>query len=298
MLSCCVLAVLWFAFALPLCVQGLGVLLPLYLKPDSNCATWQSLFKIISAHPNTAFYTIINPDNGPGVNGSQPRSGYQACVASLRPSGNPQAIVLRYVDTASPTTVLTDIDTYAGWNSSYQPTGIFFDHVAATADVVDTYGAYVSHAKSQGFMFTAFDARGPADALSSCGSYQHVRGYSSFDASTLSNTDSTPLSKQSVTLIDATGSYSSIITQLANLGVAAVYITNAALSGAALPSGFSTYVDEIANEPDTVSAPPTSHGSLSTSISSTFRPSSSSSSSLPATTSSSLPSNKVCSPQH
>jgi hypothetical protein len=110
--------------------------------------------RTVSRHiPNTVFYTIINPDQGPGVAGSQPRSGYQACVSSLRPV-NTNAIVLGYVDTRVGT-VPADIDTYAGWETTYRPTGICLDNVTATAGDVDTYSAYVSHAKSQGFTFVS-----------------------------------------------------------------------------------------------------------------------------------------------
>ncbi|KAF7373217.1 Spherulin-4 [Mycena sanguinolenta] len=111
---CWVLSGCVWALSLAPCIRGLAAIVPLYWDPDSTCARWNSYFTIIDAHPSTTFYTIINPNQGPGVNGSQPRSGYQACVQSLRPEANPNAIVLGYVDIRVGT-VVADIDTYAGW---------------------------------------------------------------------------------------------------------------------------------------------------------------------------------------
>jgi hypothetical protein len=95
----------------------------------------------------------VNPDNGPGSGGSQPDENYAACIPRLRPSGG-QVVVLGYVDSSAPSPApLTDIDTYAGWDSSYRPTGIFLDLVSPTANLVNTYQSYVSHATSKGFNF-------------------------------------------------------------------------------------------------------------------------------------------------
>ncbi|KAJ7255077.1 Spherulation-specific family 4-domain-containing protein [Mycena haematopus] len=220
-------------------IQALAVIVPLYWNPDSNCGQWNSFFSIINAHPDTVFYTIINPDQGPGVNGSQPRPGYQACVQSLRPAANPNAIVLGYVDVRVGT-VEADIETYAGWETIYRPTGIFLDNVTATAGAVDTYSAYISHAKAQGFTFTAMNAGGAASAayfslVDLINTYDSA--YSSFNANLLSNTDSTPLSKQTVWLFGASSSATniSLLNHLASLGLAAVFITNAPSTGGSLP---------------------------------------------------------------
>ncbi|KAJ7914267.1 Spherulation-specific family 4-domain-containing protein [Mycena leptocephala] len=282
MLSRRILSSFVFGLSLATCIQALAVIVPLYWNPDSNCAAWDSFFEIITAHPNTVFYTIINPDQGPGVAGSQPRSGYQACVSSLRPI-NTNALV---------GTVLADIDTYAGWETTYRPTGIFLDNVTATADDVDTYSAYVSHAKSQGFTFTVLNAGGSADAayfplVDLINTYDSA--YSSFDPTALSNTDSTPLSKQSAMLFDASPSTSdtSLLNQLGNLGVAAVYITNRTTTGGSLPSKFSTFVDDVTSVRQAVSSHSSksggsSTGSLSSTGSSTSSASTTSSTSSPS----------------
>ncbi|KAJ6476396.1 Spherulation-specific family 4-domain-containing protein [Mycena sanguinolenta] len=262
MLSCQVLRVFVWALSLAPCIQALAVIVPLYWDPDSTCPAWNSYFTIIDAHPRTTFYTIINPDQGPGVNGSQPRSGYQACVQALRPAANPNAIVLGYVDTRVGT-VVADIDTYAGWETIYRPNGIFLDNVTATADAVDTYSAYVSHAKAQGFTFTALNTGGVADAayfplVDLINTYDSA--YSSFNANSLSNAASTPLSKQSVWLFDTSTSTSdtSLLNQLGSLGVAAVFITNATSTGGGLPPNFSAFVNNVASIQEIV---PSSTGS-------------------------------------
>ncbi|KAJ7468757.1 Spherulation-specific family 4-domain-containing protein [Mycena latifolia] len=224
------------------CIHALGVLLPLYIYSGTNCDAWSPVSSAISAHPNTQFYIIINPDDGPG---SQPDPNYQACVSALSSSTN--QVVLGYVDTTSGNT-LADIDTYAGWDSSSRPTGIFLDGVPAGASSLSTSQGYVSHAKSQGFTFIALD---PGQSVDS--SYFSIAdlintyedSYSSFNPSSLSGT----LSKQSVTLVNApaTGSYSSVISQLEGLGVAAVYITNVPDSSSDLPVQLSEFVGEVAS---------------------------------------------------
>ncbi|KAJ6533657.1 Spherulation-specific family 4, partial [Mycena capillaripes] len=178
------------------------VLLPLYVDPVTNCSAWSPVIAAISAHLTTTFYVIVNPDNGPGSGGSQPDENYVACIPHLRPPGS-QVVVLGYVDSSAPSPgPLTDIDTYAGWASSYRPTGIFLDLVSPTVNLVNTYQSYVSHATLKGFTFTALDPGEPASAAY----YQMVDlvntyedSYSSFDPTSLAGT----ISKQSVTLVDA-----------------------------------------------------------------------------------------------
>ncbi|KAF7373218.1 hypothetical protein MSAN_00530500 [Mycena sanguinolenta] len=276
--SCRVFRGFVWAFSLAPCIQGLSVIVPLYWDPGTSCGAWNSystmsaLFNYvllaltqktfsIDAHPSTTFYTIINPNQGPGVNGSQPRAGYQACVQSLKPAANPNAIVLGYVDTRVGT-VVADIDTYAGWKTAYRPNGIFLDNVTATADAVDTYSAYISHAKAQGFTFNALNAGGAADAayfplVDLINTYDSA--YSPFNANSLSNATSTPLSKQS----------------LGSLGVAAVFVTNATSTGGGLPPKFSAFVNAVASVQGTVpSSTGSSTGSQASNTTSSASPSS------------------------
>ncbi|KAJ6533922.1 Spherulation-specific family 4-domain-containing protein [Mycena vulgaris] len=230
-------------------IQALSVLLPLYVPHGTNCAAWSPAFATISAHPSMTFYTIISPISGPGSSiDSQPDADFISCVLRLRLSGT--QTVLGWVDTISPSTgtVLGDIDTYAGWNNSYRPNGIFLVDVTPTASRVSTYQGYVSHATSMGFTFTVLDA-GVATSSSYLDMVDFVNTYegpySSFDPSSLSGT----LSKQSVTLKSApsTGSYSGVISQLQSLGVKAVYITDAPDMGTPLPAQLDEFVDEVAS---------------------------------------------------
>ncbi|KAJ6507494.1 Spherulation-specific family 4-domain-containing protein, partial [Mycena vulgaris] len=220
------------------------VLLPLFIFPGTNCAAWTPVSNAISAHPNTQFYIIINPDNGPGST----ESAYQACVSALPSSTN--QITLGYIDTTSGN-VLTDIDTYAGWGSTSRPTGIFFDGVSGGANDLSTYQGYASHAKAQGFTFIALDPGQTTDlAYFSMADLinTYEDSYSSFSTASLSGT----LSKQSVTLVNApgTGSYNAVISQLDSLGVAAVYITNVGDDSSDLPNQLLEFVSEVAGVRD------------------------------------------------
>ncbi|KAK7029912.1 Spherulation-specific family 4-domain-containing protein [Favolaschia claudopus] len=254
MFFCRIVRTLVFALSL----SATRVIAPLYHNPDSTCAAWDSYTKIIQNHPHTTFYTIINPNHGPGTANSQPRGGYQACVQNLRPSANPNAIVLGYVDTKSASTVLADIDTYAGWQPTYRPTGIFLDNVTATAENLEMYSGYVSHAKSKGFTFTGLNAGGPADAtyfplVDLINTYSGA--YSSFNPTSFSssaNSDSTPISKQSVWLFDTSpstiGSSSGLLNQLGAAGLGAVFMSNetTAVGLSGLPPNFAAFVGDVA----------------------------------------------------
>lgn len=104
----------------------------------------------IKSNSNLHFYVIVNPDSGPGTSGSQPDSNYQACIASLRTAGTADhnVLILGYVPTGygsdSSSGVISSINTYSGWSSSYRPDGIFFDEVATTASALPTYQTYSS----------------------------------------------------------------------------------------------------------------------------------------------------------
>ncbi|KAJ7145687.1 Spherulation-specific family 4-domain-containing protein [Mycena epipterygia] len=257
------ISILLTQLVLASCIHALGVLLPLYVYPGTNCAAWSPVSDAISAHSSTQWYIIINPDSGPG----SPDSTYQGCVAALPSSTN--QIRMGFVDTTTGN-VLADIDTYAGWDSSSRPTGIFFDNVSPNTPI-STYQSYVTHATSKGFTFIALD---PGESAPSAyfsmvdlvNTYED--SYSSFTASSLSGT----LSKQSVILVNApsTGSYSTVISQLENLGVAAVYISNVPDTSQDLPVQLSEFVSEIAGTGgSSTSSGSTSSGSTSGSTSGT-----------------------------
>lgn len=44
--------------------------------------------------------------------------------------------------------VITDIDTYSGWDSAYRPVGIFFDEAASTASEESLYAQYAAEVRT------------------------------------------------------------------------------------------------------------------------------------------------------
>ncbi|KAF7328447.1 hypothetical protein MSAN_02483600 [Mycena sanguinolenta] len=258
-------------------IQALSVLLPLYIDHGTNCTAWSPVFAAISAHPSTTFYIIISPRSGPGDNETQPDGDFISCVLRLKPSGS-QTVLLGWVGAITPSTgsVLGDIETYGGWDSSYRPSGIYLVDVTPTQGVISTYQSYISHATSVGLNFIALDtyeatSESYLDMVDFVNTYED--SYSSFDPSSLSGT----LSKQSVTLKSApsTGSYTGVISQLHTLGIKAVYITDVSDVALSLPVQLSEFVDEVASaggsspgsspgsttSPDSSPTPPSSPGS-------------------------------------
>ncbi|KAJ7019691.1 Spherulation-specific family 4-domain-containing protein [Mycena alexandri] len=235
-----VLGLLIQLFVAP-CIQALGILLPLYIYPGSNCAAWSPVFDAISAGSSAKWYIIVNPDSGPGATDQL----YQTCVSQIPPSDD--QIIMGFIDTQDGN-VERDIDTYAGWPSSARPAGIYFDNINPTASQLSTYQSYVSYAKSKGFTFIGLNPGETTDAsyfsmADLVNTYED--SYSSFNADSLSGT----ISKQSVTLVNApaTGSYSAVISQLQTVGAAAVYITNVADTDQDLPAQLSEFASEIAS---------------------------------------------------
>ncbi|KAF8079222.1 Spherulation-specific family 4 [Lyophyllum atratum] len=245
------LAILLLAVVVP-CAYSLGVIAPLYYDPGGGCSRWSPISSAISAHPGTAFYLVINPSDGPGPVGSQPDQSYDECIPSLRPSSNPNTVVLGFVKilaSKSSSAILAEINTYAGWSSSSRPTGIYFDGTSASTGT--QYKTYVSHAKDKGFNFIILD---PGDTPNSdfysladiVNTYEDR--YSDFRTADLIISASAPASKQSVILSEApqSGSYSAKISQLASVGVAAVYVTDLSNDESGIPQQWSAFVNDVA----------------------------------------------------
>ncbi|KAH9894414.1 Spherulation-specific family 4 [Cubamyces lactineus] len=215
-----------------------GVLVPLYIYPSGgpDCANWAPLFKSIAAHPTVPFWVVINPNSGPGNNGGQAPKEYQQCIPLLRASN---VVVLGYVHTSEGSTkrqagVTQDVNTYAGWKSSYKPDGIFFDEVSGKSKDLTTYKNFVSHARplfnnGKGFI-TLNPGAAPSDT-----SYYGITDlllsaedfYKDFSPNQLSLGPSTPPSKQAIVLTDGPSSPpTSLISQVITKDhVKAFYIT-------------------------------------------------------------------------
>ena len=148
-------------------VLSLAIVVPLYSYPDDGCTAWTDFitayetppFQLsrtltdfcvpsVSAtdNPSLPFIFIINPNSGPGDPDSQPDANYQSCVPQLRPSVNPNIIVIGYVATGygqdDPSSVDSQINTYGGWEALYRPSGIFLDEGPTDPSLVSLYQGY------------------------------------------------------------------------------------------------------------------------------------------------------------
>ncbi|KAF8186106.1 Spherulation-specific family 4-domain-containing protein [Mycena galopus ATCC 62051] len=220
------------------------ILLPLYIYPGASCSAWSPASEAISANSNAQWYIILNPESGPGPKDEF----YETCVSQIPASAN--QVTMGFIN-ANGGNVLGDIDTYAGWPNTSRPHGIFFDDISPTVNQLSTYQSYVSHAQSKGFTFVSPSLFSKSTVTDS--SYfsmadlinTYEGSYSAFNPDALSGN----LSQQSVTLVNssATGSYSTVISQLKTLGVAAVYITNVPDSSEDLPIQLSEFASEVAS---------------------------------------------------
>ncbi|KAF9461384.1 Spherulation-specific family 4-domain-containing protein [Collybia nuda] len=242
---------------LSLYVQSLGIFIPLDVDPGSGtCSGWKQVISSISGNPQTPFFSIVNPNDGPGDHGSQPNTAFQQCVQSLRPRAN--AIVLGYISIGSKSSsnIQAEVDTYAGWDSPYRPTGILFDGVSSGSSLFNQYENYTTYARRKGFSFIGLDPGEMPDPLyfsiaDLVNTYES--SYASFNASEdVFDSPSAPISKQSVWLTGApnTGSYSAVISQIIKKGVAAAYISNLRDDEAGIPIQWSLFVEDVskANE--------------------------------------------------
>ncbi|KAI0332428.1 hypothetical protein GY45DRAFT_1433109 [Cubamyces sp. BRFM 1775] len=215
-----------------------GVLIPLYIYPSGgpDCANWAPLFQSIAAHPAVPFWVIINPNTGPGNDGGQAPIEFQQCIPPLRA---PNVVVLGYVHTSEGSVerqpgVTQDVNTYAGWNASYKPDGIFFDEVSEESKDLATYEGFVSHARPLFNNGNGFITLNPGAAPSDTDYYgitdlllSAEDMYKDFSPNQLSLGSSTPPSKQAIVLTDGPSSPpTSLISQIVTEdGVKAFYIT-------------------------------------------------------------------------
>ncbi|KAF9461382.1 Spherulation-specific family 4-domain-containing protein [Collybia nuda] len=222
--------------------------------PADSCSGWSQVISSISANPQTRFFSIVNPSDGPGKNGSQPTDAYRQCIQRLRPHSN--AITLGYINTdngnKNMTLVTFEIDTYAGWNSAYRPTGIFFDAVLSEESSFKSYKQYATYARDKGFNFIGLDPGeepqpdyfGIADLVN-----VYESNYAKFqiDKDVVSDGLSTPTSNQSVWLTNApvNESYTETISQMVKKGIMAVYISNLSDNESGIPTNWASFVEDV-----------------------------------------------------
>jgi hypothetical protein len=220
-------------------------------------------------------YIIINPDNGP--ESSTPSAAFQKCLSLIKSAG-PNAVMLGYVLTGqgsrSVSDVEADINLYAAWGDAFRPTGIFFDEVSEKPKFVTQYAGFASFARQQNFDFVCtryikpftprsflpypwwqvtFNPGTPPDSgYFSSGADLIVTAEVSFDSFSTSDlviSSSTPAAMQAVLLYQGpTTSPTSLIDDLADLGINSVFITDDTLPNPwdTVPTAWSEEVADIA----------------------------------------------------
>ncbi|KAI0332427.1 hypothetical protein GY45DRAFT_1433108 [Cubamyces sp. BRFM 1775] len=242
-----------------------GVLIPLYIDPvgGPDCSGWGSLLTSIKAHPSVPVWAVINPASGPGAHGSQAPIEYQQCIPVLRAAA-PSVVVLGYVATwegeaSAQSGVNADVDTYAGWDSTYRPDGIFFDQVSGLSGDLATYRGFESRARPLFKDGSGFIALNPGTAPSDNDYYSIAdilltaeNFFDKFSVSDLSLGTSTPVSKQAVVLTDGPSSPpTSLISQLITTDhIKAFYVTTDSQAGGAnpyddLPTDLEAYIAAV-----------------------------------------------------
>jgi len=248
-------------------VAGTGIIVPLYIFPGQSpgCTSWAPLLNAISANPSVPFFIIVNPDSGPGAVGSQPdATSYQGCIPQLKSHSNVKTVGYVFTENGSrsQSDVDADISTYAGWDSTYRPDGIFFDQVEPTSGLLSTYTAFASTAKQSFDSGDGFVILNPGTNVQDVGFFSIANQivtaedfYSDFSSSQLSLGSSTPAAKQAVILHDAPSSPpASLISQLVTTdGIGSLYITDDTQANGgnpydSLPSDLSSFVATVGSD--------------------------------------------------
>ncbi|OSC98660.1 hypothetical protein PYCCODRAFT_1374607 [Trametes coccinea BRFM310] len=239
-----------------------GVLIPFYIDPlDTKCTPWVPLFNTIAAHPTVPFWVVINPNSGPGNNGGQAPKTYRACIPKLRA---PNVLILGYVHTSygkasRKAGVTQDVNTYAGWNATYRPDGIFFDEVSGEKKDLATYKGFVSQARPLFNGGNGFISLNPGTAPDDSDYYtiadlvlSDELFYDQFDPSTLHLGSATPPSKQAIVLTDGPSTPpTSLIEQVVTQDhIKAFYVTTDSQANGAnpyddLPTDLESYIAAI-----------------------------------------------------
>ncbi|KAJ7627042.1 Spherulation-specific family 4, partial [Roridomyces roridus] len=217
-----------------------GIIVPLYQFPSTS-ANWAPLETALSTFPSLQFYVIINPNSGPG----DPDPAYQSNIQTLRTHSN--ALLVGYVATGFGTRpsadVLQDIETYAGWNTSYSMDGIFFDQTQTGFDA--EYTSYSDAVRTTAWpgRTTGYVIMNPGEDIGNSDYYSLADQIVTFEQTLAEFREESPLpvphpAQQSVIIHTLTGSaaltpdqtLASVVQSLKSSGFASTYITNLNIS--------------------------------------------------------------------
>ncbi|KAJ8080290.1 hypothetical protein PM082_017120 [Marasmius tenuissimus] len=234
-----------------------AILFPMYIYPFAGtpCGGWTGVIDTIQAHQDLPFYLVINPDSGPGPVNTQPNFDWTGCIPQLK-SASSNVRVLGYVHTnygnQPQSAVVANVTTYANWDASYRPQGIFFDESPNDPGANVTYmQALASQARSL-FGSDSPVILNPGVAADS-GYYSFSTFivtaeniYSAFSTSQLSFSSSTPASKQAVVLNHGpTTTDTSLVQELVAADkIGAIFLTSEEY--ASIPTDWNNFVNLVA----------------------------------------------------
>ncbi|TVY48214.1 Spherulin [Lachnellula occidentalis] len=218
-----------------------AILLPLYLYPTAT-TPWTNLYNSLSAHPNTQFDVVINPDSGPMLVGPSDKSlsDYIAAVSNL--STYPNANIYGYVhtgygDASLQPALLSNISRYATWNT-YEPAnihldGIFFDETpnAYDASIYTNFQTATNLARSSKLSKVIFNPGTIADAeYFALADYiiMFEGAYADFDASKIAALSQAVRANSSVVIYGSTlteADQKTFVSQLVDMGLGSFDIT-------------------------------------------------------------------------
>ncbi|KAJ7479059.1 Spherulation-specific family 4 [Mycena latifolia] len=236
-----------------------GIIVPLYSYPETP-STWAPLETAITAFPGVQFYIIVNPNSGPGGGpGSQPDTTYGPAVASLR--GHANVLLLGYVltgyGTRAQADVTQDVETYAGWNTTWGVDGIFFDETQA--ELLFTYQAYAYTVRAATWASgaTGYVVLNPGEDIGASTYYSIADQIVTFENTYAQYLTQAPIplphaQQQSViihTFPNTTATLYSVVQTLETAGIASVYITNLDITTTDVYHGFgsdwTTFVQDV-----------------------------------------------------
>ena len=124
-----------------------GMIIPLYTYPTDS--SWASLMQMKNAHPAIPFLAIINPANGPGLRRDP------IYVKGINELKGARIIVIGYIHTnygAENLSILKkQMQEYKEW---YGVSGIFFDEMGSSRNLLGYYKALASEATTLEFTIT------------------------------------------------------------------------------------------------------------------------------------------------